>query len=382
MHILIAPNAFKNSLNATSVAHAIGVGLQQSKLTCSMEYFPVGDGGDGTASLIIQQQKGKIIQVEVHDPFGRKINASFGLIDDDKTAVIELADASGIKLLQQHELNPLQATTFGTGELIKHALDKNISRIILCIGGSATVDGGTGILQALGIKFLNNKPEVLHGLPAGLSNLSFIDTDNFDKRILNCELVVLCDVDNTLLGDNGAAKIFGPQKGASEEDITKLENALGIFREVTLNKTGVDMAKIKHGGAAGGVAAGLSAYCNAKLVNGINYFLGITRFDEALLKADLVITGEGKIDQQTLQGKGPYGVAEKAEEKKIPVVGIAGNIPIEYDMQLNKYFDALVPVNNGIIDMTTAIQNTEANLIRTGRMIGDLLELTKQKNEK
>ena len=215
-----------------------------------------------------------------------------------------------------------------------------------------------------------------------INALSFIDTDNFDKRILNCELVVLCDVDNTLLGNNGAAKIFGPQKGASEEDITKLENALGIFREVTLNKTGVDMAKIKHGGAAGGVAAGLSAYCNAKLVNGINYFLDITRFDEALLKADLVITGEGKIDQQTLQGKGPYGVAEKAKEKKIPVVGIAGNIPIEYDMQLNKYFDALVPVNNGMIDMTTAIQNTEANLIRTGRMIGDLLEFTKQKNEK
>jgi glycerate kinase len=227
-----------------------------------------------------------------------------------------MADASGIKLLQQHELNPLQATTFGTGELIKHALDKNISRIILCIGGSATVDGGTGILQALGIKFLNNKPEVLHGLPAGLSNLSFIDTDNFDKRILNCELVVLCDVDNTLLGDNGAAKIFGPQKGASEEDITKLENALGIFREVTLNKTGVDMAKIKHGGAAGGVAAGLSAYCNAKLVNGINYFLDITRFDEALLKADLVITGEGKIDQQLYREKARMVWRKKQKKRK------------------------------------------------------------------
>ncbi|HEX5152413.1 MAG TPA: glycerate kinase [Parafilimonas sp.] len=382
MHILIAPNAFKNSLDATSVAHAIGKGLQQSKLTCSMEYFPVGDGGDGTASLIIQKQKGSIAELEVHDPLGRKINATFGLIDDNKTAVIELADASGIRLLQQHELNPLQATTFGTGELIRHALDKNISRIILCIGGSATVDGGTGILQALGIKFLNDKREVLQKLPAGLSDLSFIDTENFDKRILNCELVILCDVENTFLGDNGAAKIFGPQKGASEEDIKNLETALATFREITLNKAGVDMANIKHGGAAGGVAAGLSAYCNAKLVNGINYFLGITGFDEALQKADLVITGEGKIDEQTLQGKGPYGVAVKAKERNIPVAGIAGSIPLETNARLKKYFDVLVPINNDVTDMTKAIQNTEANLIRTGKMIGDLLALNKQKNEK
>jgi len=149
-----------------------------------------------------------------------------------------------------------------------------------------------------------------------------------------------------------------------------------------LNKIGVDMANIKHGGAAGGVAAGLSAYCNAKLVNGIDYFLGITGFDAALQKADLVITGEGKIDQQTLQGKGPYGVAVKAKEKNISVIGIAGSIPLEYDVQLKKYFDVLVPINNGITDIKTAIQNTEANLIRTGKMIGDLLELHRQKNEK
>ncbi len=374
MHILIAPNAFKNSLDATSVAHAIGKGLQQSKLDCSLEYFPVGDGGDGTASLMIQKQKGNIIQVEAHDPFNRKINASFGLIDDNKTAVIELADASGIRLLQQDELNPLQASTFGTGELMRYALDKNIDRVILCIGGSATVDGGTGILQALGIKFLNDKHEVLHGLPEALSDLAFVDAAQFDKRILDGELVILCDVENMLLGENGAAKIFGPQKGASEKDIKKLEAALEIFRDITLNKTGVDMANIKHGGAAGGVAAGLSAYCNARLVNGIDYFLGITGFDKALQKADLVITGEGKIDQQTLQGKGPYGVAVKAKEKQIPVIGIAGNIPLVTDMQLKKYFDVLVPVNNDVADIKTAMQNTEANLTRTGEMIGEMLK--------
>jgi glycerate kinase len=220
-------------------------------------------------------------------------------------------------LLQQHELNPSYATTFGTGELIQGALEKNVSRIILCIGGSATVDGGTGILQALGAKFLDDKNETLQKLPASLKDLSSVDTKDFDKRMLDCELVILCDVENTLLGESGAAKIFGPQKGASEEDVKKLEQALARFREITLNKTGVDIANIKHGGAAGGVAAGLSAYCNARLVNGIHYFLDINAFDAALQKADLVITGEGKIDEQTLHGKGPYGVAVSAKEKDI-----------------------------------------------------------------
>ena len=381
MHILIAPNAFKNSLDASQVAKAIGEGLQQSKLACTMEYFPVGDGGDGTASLIIQQQKGNIIQAEAHDALGRKINASFGLIDDNKTAVIELADASGIRLLQQHELNPSYATTFGTGELIQGALEKNVSKIILCIGGSATVDGGTGILQALGAKFLDDKNETLQKLPASLKDLSSVDTKDFDKRMLDCELVILCDVENTLLGESGAAKIFGPQKGASKGDVKKLEQALTRFREITLDKTGVDIASLKHGGAAGGVAAGLSAYCNARLVNGINYFLDINAFDEALQKADLVITGEGKIDEQTLQGKGPYGVAVRAKEKGIPVIGIAGSMPLEPDMQLNQYFDVLVPVNNDIGDRKAAIQNTKANLIRTGQMIGDLMSIRYKLNK-
>ena len=170
MHILIAPNAFKNSLDALAVAEAIGEGLHQSKLNCSFEYFPVGDGGDGTAALIIQKNNGTIINAEVHDALGRNIHASFGLIDNGNTAVIELADASGIRLLQPQELDPLHATTYGTGELIKHALDKGVSKIIMCIGGSATVDGGTGILQALGIRFLNDKNEILKGLPEPCSS--------------------------------------------------------------------------------------------------------------------------------------------------------------------------------------------------------------------
>ncbi len=373
MHILVAPNAFKNSLDATSVAEAIGKGLQQSRLNCSAEYFPVGDGGDGTAILIIQKQNGNIINVEVNDALGRKINTSFGLIDNDKTAVIELADASGIRLLKQSELNPLHATTYGTGELIKHALDNQVSKIILCIGGSATVDGGTGILQALGIKFLNSKKEVLEDLPMNLIDLALIDISGLDKRILNCEFIILCDVENTLLGENGAAKIFGPQKGASGQDIQKLEAALTRFRDITLGTTGMDMATIKYGGAAGGVAAALSVYCNAKPVNGIDYFLAITSFDKTLQKADLVITGEGKIDDQTVHGKGPFGVALKAKEKNIPVIGIAGDVPLESNILLQRYFDVLVPINNSADDIIAAIQNTKINLVRTGKIIGDLL---------
>ena len=373
MHILIAPNAFKNSLNASDVAEAINTGLQQSKLKCTIENFPVGDGGDGTAALIMQKYKGIIINAEVHDALDKKIKASFGLIDDNKTAVIELADASGIRLLQQHELNPLHGTTYGTGELIIHALNKNVNKIILCIGGSATVDGGTGILQALGIKFLNDKNELLKVLPEDLADLAAIDVADFDKRILDCELIILCDVENILLGKNGSAKIFGPQKGASAKDVQKLENALSKFRDIALLQTGIDMATMRYGGAAGGVAAGLYTFCNAKLVQGIDYFLAETGFDKALAKADLVITGEGKIDEQTLEGKGPFGVAKKAKEKNIFVIGIAGSVPLERNIQLEKYFDVPISINNDIADIATAIQHTKLNLIRTAKMIGNLL---------
>lgn len=375
MHILIAPNAFKNSLHASAVAKFIGEGLQQSKLNCSFECFPIGDGGDGTAALIIAKQNGNIQNVEAHDALGRKIDSSFGLIDGGNTAVIELADASGIKFFKPHELDPLRASTFGTGELIKHALDKGVNKIILCIGGSATVDGGTGILEALGIRFLNNENEILRGLPESLNNLGTIDISNLDTRILDCELVILCDVKNKLLGENGAPKIFGPQKGASDEDVNKLEKALTKFRDLALLQAGLDMSIIEHGGAAGGVAAGLATFCNAKLVDGIDHFLALTSFNEALQKADLVITGEGSIDAQTLEGKGPYGVALRAKEKNISVIGIAGKVPLTAGKDLQNYFAALLSINNEPAEISEAIKNTQGNLIRTAKVIGDLLSI-------
>lgn len=375
MHILIAPNAFKNSLGAAEAAEAISKGFAQCRLKHTSECFPIGDGGDGTADLLIKKFNGVINEAEVQDPLGRKITASFGLIDDGQTAVIELANASGIKLLQRHELNPLQASTFGTGELIKHALDKNVKKIILCIGGSATVDGGTGILGALGIQFKNINGDIINPVPEYLSSLDFIDLSALDKRILNIELVILCDVENVLLGENGSAKIFGPQKGATTEDVLKLELALKQMRSIVFKQTGKDMALLKHGGAAGGVAAGLSALINAKPVNGIAYFLDITGFNNSLQNADILITGEGSIDTQTLEGKGPFGVAYRAKEKGIPVIGLAGKIPLERNEKLDQYFDVLLPINNDAATPDEAYKNTYANLMRTANELGNILAL-------
>jgi glycerate kinase len=374
MHIVIAPNSFKNSLDATACAQAIKEGLLQSRLKCTCTCFPVGDGGDGTAALFIKKWKCKRIKVAVHDPIGRLIPASLGFIHKNKTAVIEMADASGIKLLKPTELKPLHATSFGTGELIKKALDKGAKKIILCIGGSATVDGGCGILQALGLRFLNKHKRELKNVPEDLIHLSFIDITNADNRIYGCEIIILCDVENFLSGKNGAAKIFGPQKGASAGNVKTLEAALTQFRNVSLKQTGIDMNTIKHGGAAGGVAAGLSVWLNAKPVNGIEYFLDATGFNGALKKADVLITGEGSIDAQTLQGKAPYGVAKRAKEKNIPVIGLAGKIPLHKNNALNKLFDVLLSINNST-ETDDAILHTKENLKKTAKVIGDLMAM-------
>jgi glycerate kinase len=375
MHILIAPNAFKNCLLATEVAEAIYEGLKQSSLSFTAECFPIGDGGDGTGSLIIHKLKGKIISCEVKDPLGRKITSSFGLIDEGKTAVIEMADASGLRLLSANELNPLKASSYGTGELMKAALDSGVKKIILCIGGSATVDGGCGILSALGAKFLDDRGNEIMPLPDNLLELASINIAGLDKRIYDCKLIILSDVQNKLLGQDGAAAVFGPQKGASENDVAKLETMLEKFAGITMKQQGKDITIILSGGAAGGVAAGLYGWLNAKLVNGINYFLDLTGFNNSLQKANLVITGEGSIDMQTLNGKGPFGVAERAKQKGIAVIGIAGKVPLDKNENLQQYFDVLLSVGNEPSDLAAALKTSKQNIIRTAREIGSLLSL-------
>jgi glycerate 2-kinase len=376
MHILIAPNAFKNSLDAAAAADAIEKGLQRSQLNCTVIKFPVADGGDGTAALLMQHLGATPMEVMVQNPLGKKIRATFGWAENNAVAVIELAAASGLRLLRPHEYNPMRATTFGTGELLLEAMKRNAQQIFLCIGGSATVDGGTGILGALGFRFTDlNGNEILH--PASLKNITDFSLPDNNILFRKTEITILCDVQNPLLGGNGAAAVFGAQKGATEKEVILLEEGLKYFSAIVLKKTGKDIAVVKHGGAAGGVSAGLYGLLDAKLVNGINYFLAVTSFEEELKKATLVITGEGIIDRQTLQGKAPFGVAEKAKTFSIPVVGLAGKIIDEADEGLNYYFSQLICINTPGTKLEDALKNTFSNLEKAAYNLGNELKKSK-----
>lgn len=373
MHILIAPNAFKHALDAREVAKAIERGLLASKLPCSCECFPIGDGGNGTCALIIEKLQGEIVQLMVNDPVGRPISATFGLIDDGRTAIIEMADASGLHLLTGGELNPLHANTYGTGQLVKRALELGVNEIIIGMGGSATTDGGSGVLAALGIRFRDEEDREITDLPIGLERLHAIDRSAVDKRLATCKLTILCDVTNPLLGENGAARVFGPQKGATPEIVGRLEAILTRYAAVIHAETGMSISGMTSGGVAGGASAGLYGVLGAHLVNGIEYFLNLTRFDKSLEKSDLVITAEGSIDSQTLQGKGPYGVARRARRFGVPVIGLAGRIPMDITVELNDYFDVLMAIAPGPGALEDALPATSTDLSRVATQIGNLI---------
>lgn len=381
MRILIAPNAFKNSLDATAAANAIRVGLMESRLNCECNCFPIGDGGDGTCDLIVKRLGGELIETIVDDPFGKAVTANFGLVDDGKTAIIEMAHASGIGLVEADQLNPLRASSFGTGQQIKTALDRGVKKIVIAMGGSATVDAGFGILAALGLRFFDRYGNQLGYAPEELADLFSIDPTGLHPALSHCEIIVLCDVNNLLLGEQGSAKTFGPQKGASPEAVEILEKILSNMAAVSLQQTGKDMAAVERGGTAGGAAAGLYAWINVSLVNGIDHFLALTGFDVALENADLVITGEGSIDEQTLQNKGPFGVALRAKQKRIPVIGIAGKIPLEISPSLHGCFDVLLPISQEPLEIAAALKQTAANLKRTGYLIGNMLAVNTSLNK-
>ena len=368
MHILIAPNAFKNSLTATAAAAAIQRGLAHAAPGATSECFPIGDGGDGTADLLIDRLHGQRIPAKARDPLGRNIQTYFGLAGS--TAIIEMANASGLRLLTPQELNPLRTTTLGTGDLIRAALDHNPTRIIIGMGGSATVDGGTGILQSLGAKFLNSHGQPLTDLPAQLPDLASIDLSALDPRLAThgphrpaLELIVLCDVTNPLTGPNGAATIFGPQKGATPSAVLQLESGLQRLAHIIARQTGVDPSTLPRTGTAGGAAAGLHALLGASLVSGIEYFLDLTNFNESLSHADYLITGEGALDEQTLQGKAPFGVAIRAKEKGIPVIALTGRLP-KNSAPLQPYFDKIISINPPNITLAEALSTTAGNLER------------------
>lgn len=376
MHILIAPNAFKHAVDAATAANAIRRGLQASRLSCTSECFPIGDGGNGTGRLIVDRLGGELVQVPVSDPLGRPITAAFGFVEGRKMAVIELADASGLHLLEPGALDPLRAQSYGTGQLIRAALDRGAADIIVGMGGSATVDGGSGMLRALGARFLDGAGNELTDLPAGLGALRTIDLSGLDGRLRAARLTVLCDVDNPLLGDTGAAHVFGPQKGASPVQVQQLDSLLAHYAAVIRDTTGEDVSARPAGGVAGGASAGMAGLLGAELVNGIDYFLDLTGFDAALSKSNLVITGEGSIDSQTLQGKGPYGVASRAKRIGLPVVGLAGKVPSRIHPELAACFDTLLAIGSGPSPLDEALAATADNLARTATQLGNLLAVS------
>jgi glycerate kinase len=288
---------------------------------------PIADGGNGTLDAWMAQG-GTRFRVAVHDPLLRPIEAEYGMLPDGMTAVIEMALASGLELLDASELDAQRASTYGTGELLRHALEQGARRLIIGMGGSATVDGGAGALQALGVRLLDAQGAELAAGGAALANLAQIDASGLDRRWQECEIIIASDVENPLLGEQGAAAVFGPQKGATAADVRVLEAALTRFADVVQAQHGVMLHDRSGGGAAGGLSAGLLAFLGGRIQSGIDLLLEFTRFEELLRGADLVLTGEGQMDEQTISGKGPIGVARLARQHGVATIALVGGLNV------------------------------------------------------
>ncbi len=373
MKILSAPNAFKGALDSFDAAQVIKEGLEKSKLNAEITLFPIADGGDGTMQVLVKYFDGEFVSCGVSDPVGRPVEADFGLIDIGRTAVIELASASGIRHLSAAELNPMLASSYGTGLLIKEALGHNVNHIIITLGGSATVDAGIGILSALGLKINDLDAPALGGQV--LRQIKSVDTSLLNDEVRDVRFTLLCDVDNYLLGDKGAAAVFGPQKGATQSMVKELESGLSHFAEITKQEIGIDVTELKHGGAAGGCGAFLSAYLNAEIVDGSEYLFDKMQLDRHLQTADLVITAEGRIDEQTRHGKGPYALANRALASGVPTIALSGQIAPELDISDYPAFNSIIPIGNGPMPLDDAMHLTAKNLGRTATQIGQLLSL-------
>jgi len=372
MKVLVAPNSLKNAANAFDIAAAIGKGLRKAIPDIELVEMPVADGGEFTLEILLEALKGKIILSETLDPIGREIDAIYG-ITEDQTAIIELAKASGTELLFSTEKRPLMTSTFGTGLQIKDALERGCRKFILTLGGSATVDGGAGILQALGIELLDK-----HGntLPRGGGNLIILDsfrTSTILKSLEEAEFTLLCDVANPLLGERGAAMMFSAQKGANYLESMLLERCMVNFGEQCEMQSGKKLIKLKGAGAAGGVPVGLSTFMNIRSVSGIEYVMNLLGTEEAIRQADVVITAEGSLDDQTFIGKGPSVIATKARAAGKKVICIAGEVPLRF-RNPDKTFDAVFSLQNKPMSLSESIDNTLENIKNTAFEIGRLLD--------
>jgi len=377
--IIIAPDSFKGSLSALEVATAIQKGIKKIDTSIVTILVPMADGGEGTVQSLVDATGGKIIELSVHDPLFRKIKSFYGIMGDGKTAVIEMAAASGLPLLKPEERNPLKATSYGTGELIKDAINRGCKDIILGLGGSATNDGGIGMAQALGVRFLDEQGIDVGSGGGELMKIKTVDYSGIDPRLNDVKFIAACDVNNPLCGEKGASNVYGRQKGASDNDVIFLDSGLSHFAQIIESKTGLNLKDHPGAGAAGGLGYGVMIFLKGKLERGIEIVARITRLAEKMEGAHLVITGEGQIDFQTVHGKTPFGVAQLAKAKNIPVVAIAGSLGNNYQLLYDKGFNGIFSIIDKPMSLKEAFENTGELLENVGESIVRFLISSKKK---
>ncbi|WP_312095360.1 glycerate kinase [Niallia sp.] len=362
--IVLAPDSFKESMTAREACEAMERGIKKANNRITCLQVPMADGGESTMELLVNANKGKIYNVKVLDPLGREVTASYGILEDSQTGIIDMASASGIHLVANEERNPLITTTYGTGQLIKACLDHDIKKLIVGIGGSATNDGGAGLVQALGGKFFDENGKELGFGGGELGRLARIDIKNLDSRIKDLSVEVACDVNNPLCGEQGASYVFGPQKGATLEIAQQLDRNLMNYAAIIKEEFHIDILNVPGAGAAGGLGAGLMVFLNGTLKKGIDIVIRYSSLEEKVKGADMVWTGEGCIDFQTKFGKTPIGVASVAKKYNKPVVAFAGKIGNNIDSLYEK-IDSIFCIMQGVTTLEEALANGKQNLERT-----------------
>jgi glycerate kinase len=377
MKFLLAPDSFKESMTAQEVADAMERGIKRIIPDAECVKVPMADGGEGTVQSLVDATEGELYKAVVKGPLGDEVQAIFGVLGDKKTAVIEMASASGLHLVPREKRNPLLATTYGTGELIKAALNKGVNHIIIGIGGSATNDGGAGMLQALGGKLLTVDNEEINFGGGYLNFLHKIDLNGLDKRLKDTKIEVACDVNNPLTGENGASYIFGPQKGATDEMVKILDHNLSHYAKIIKQQLKIDIESTPGAGAAGGLGAGFLAFFCAELKRGIELVTEHTKLKEKMQKADYVFTGEGSIDGQTLYGKTPLGVALVAKELNIPVIAFAGRIGDGVEGLYKYGINSIIGILSEADTIDKALKKGPENIERTCENIARIIMLRK-----
>lgn len=378
MNILISTDSFKDCLVAQEVGACLQRGLEASSKMFNTRIVPMADGGEGTVQALVDATGGNVVVCRAKDALMREIDCFYGILGDCSTAVIEMAAASGIEHLSACERNALVTSTYGTGQLILNALDKGCKRIIIGIGGSATNDGGAGMATALGVRFLNSEGQKIQEGGGALSAIDSIDVTALDERINDVEFVVACDVANPLTGVHGASVVYGPQKGADEGAVAKLDASLMHYAHKLKEFLGVDVELVPGAGAAGGLGAGLMAFCKGSLQNGFDIVARELNLLDNCLWADVVITGEGKIDAQTKFGKTPQGVAKLAKSVDVPVIAVAGTLGDGYKELYKTGFDAIFSIIDGPMELSDALRNAPKLLENTGLIIGNMLAITQR----